>query len=159
MTTGKAVAESESYWGRLSNETCEEVSRFDQAQLETERLVLEEEIRSRIITPSHSLKNRFRAWERLIAFLEGMQPPGDQYLFSEYKNDLDIRDGLQVALAGMPEGSRRELSALLDSLDARFEACTIQDVTGELDPWLRRRRRDADPTHWWWHRKPKTAPW
>ncbi|MFB8396962.1 hypothetical protein [Streptomyces yangpuensis] len=59
----------------------------------------------------------------------------------------------------MPEGSQRELSSLLDSLDARFEACTIQDATGELDPWLRRRRRNADPAQWWWHRKPKTAPW
>ncbi|MFI8277590.1 hypothetical protein ACIGBH_22300 [Streptomyces sp. NPDC085929] len=157
--TGKAVTESENYWGRLSRETCEEVSRFDQAQLETERLGLGEEIRSRIVTPTHSLKNRFQSWELLIGFLEGMRPPGDQYFFSEYNNDLDIRDGLQLALAGMPEGPRRELSSLLDSLDARFEACTIQDVTGALDPWLRRRRRDADSAQWWWHREPKTAPW
>ncbi|MFI1286440.1 hypothetical protein ACH4U5_37750 [Streptomyces sp. NPDC020858] len=155
----KAVAESENYWGLLSKETSEEVSRFDQAQLETERLHLGVEIRSRIANPANSLKNQFLAWERLIGFLEGMRPLDDQYLFSEYENDLDHRDALQLALTNMPERPRRELSSLLDSLDARFQAGTIQDVTGELDPWLRRRRRDADSAHWWWHRKPKAAPW
>ncbi|MFE7095884.1 hypothetical protein [Streptomyces erythrochromogenes] len=88
-----------------------------------------------------------------------MRFPDDQYLFSEYENDLDHRDILELALSSMPERPRQELSSLLNSLDARFQACTIQDVTGELDLWLRRRRRDADSARWWWHRKPKTAPW
>ncbi|MGW7434570.1 hypothetical protein [Streptomyces sp. NPDC054849] len=155
----RAATESENYWSRLSQETREGVARFDQAQLEAERLRLGAEIRSRIVTPAHSLRNQFQAWERLIGFLEGMRPPVDQYLFSEYEYDLEHRGVLELALAGMPDGPRRELSTVLDSLDARFEACTIQDVTGELDPWLRRRRKDADSAHWWWHRKPKTTPW
>ncbi|MEV6683678.1 hypothetical protein AB0N09_43645 [Streptomyces erythrochromogenes] len=156
---GKATMESENYWGHLSQETREEVSRFDQAQLETERMRLGEKIRHLVVTPANSLKNRFQSWERLIGFLEGMRFPDDHYLFSEYENDLNHRDILELALSSMPERPRQELSSLLDSLDARFEACTIQDVTGELDPWLRRRRRDADSARWWWHRKPKTAPW
>ncbi|WP_158879954.1 MULTISPECIES: hypothetical protein [unclassified Streptomyces] len=151
--------ESENYWDHLSQEALTEVSRFDQAQLESEWMHLGAEVRNLIITPANSLKNQFQAWERLIGFLEGLRLPDDQYLFSEYENDLDHRDVLQLALADMPEGPRQELSFLLNSLDARFQAYTTQDVTGELDAWLRRRRRDADPAHWWWHRRPKIAPW
>ncbi|MBW5480873.1 hypothetical protein [Streptomyces bambusae] len=154
-----AATESEDRWRRLSAETLREVSKADRAQLEAERLRAGPAIRSRIVTPAHSLKNRFLSWERLIGFLEGKRPPNDQYLFSEFENDLDHRDALEGALSRMPEGPRRELSSLLGSLDARFDACTAEDVTGELDPWLRRRRRDADPAHWWWHRKPNAAPW
>lgn len=90
----------------------------------------------------------------------GVRPRRGRLLAPRPRQDRRSHGGtVRRSGRGMPEGSRRERSSLLDSLDARFRGVHDQDVTGELDPWLRRRRRNADPGQWWWHRKPKTAPW
>ncbi|MFF1496626.1 hypothetical protein [Streptomyces sp. NPDC058304] len=153
------IPQTDGLWARLSTAAREAVAAIDAERLETERARVSAARRGSITEPVYTVRKRFAAWESLIRILESGPDPDGFYPFSAYENDLDNRDSLEDVLARLPVAVRAELAEVLALLDARFTAATNQDVTGQLDPWLRNARGRAPAEHGWWWRVPKAAPW
>ncbi|MFF1560520.1 hypothetical protein [Streptomyces sp. NPDC058279] len=151
--------ETDHRWARLSAGVLAEIAAIDARRLEVERAGLSPDRRAALAEPVYSVRTRFVRWEYLIGLLEAGPAPIDYYAFSEYENDLDTRSNLEAVLLGSSESLRSELGPLRKSLDDRFMDATRDDVTGDLDPWLRAWRDSAPAGHGWWRRVPKAVPW
>ncbi|MDY7090492.1 MAG: hypothetical protein SYR96_36060 [Actinomycetota bacterium] len=94
---------------------------------------------------------RLGAWEGMVSRLADGWPPDGWYPAAYYREDLEVRDELEAAVA-----IRSDASDALAEVDARFRSLTQDDggqalvaETGPMPP----------KAGWWWHRIPAPRPW
>ncbi|MFK4144099.1 hypothetical protein [Streptomyces sp. NPDC004065] len=91
-----------------------------------------------------------RVWERLARRLESDWLPSGRYRDDLFRRDLEARDDLANAVAGMNEPYAEGLRAAVARLDAVFSEHTEAEADSDVGD-------GADG--WWWHRRPRSIPW
>lgn len=101
---------------------------------------------SNSITPSgYDVESIVSSWERAVREVEvGYSTGIDEYIF-----DLSAtRDCLERCLNELDDAENARLRRLVEQIDARFKAATIDDTRGSLSRFFK------IGAGWWWHRIP-----
>ncbi|MFE1830829.1 hypothetical protein [Streptomyces yangpuensis] len=99
------------------------------------------------------------AWEAMISRMAADWPPSHWYGAEMYREDLQSRDQLELALTTLNPEARATVAAVLPALDARFRSLTVDDGGSELATALRPTAQDLPVEPWYWRRRPARAPW
>ncbi|GGV58370.1 hypothetical protein GCM10010277_60980 [Streptomyces longisporoflavus] len=98
-------------------------------------------------------------WERLGNRMHSGWPPAGWYSAEMYKEDLELRDRLEVRLRALAEGEQKAISASLSVLDAHYRTLTSNDGGESLRNALGNEVANTAERRWYWHRCPDPLPW
>jgi hypothetical protein len=98
-----------------------------------------------------------RVWERLLRRLENDWSPSGRYREDLLRRDLQARDDLEQLVHEIDDEHADGLRSALTRLDRLFrdhtepeKATESEKATGTVEETVGR---------WWWHRRPRRAPW
>ncbi|MFE3324291.1 hypothetical protein [Streptomyces sp. NPDC059176] len=110
-------------------------------------------------TPAGEVRTLVWLWEALISRMATGWPPAGWYGADMYREDLENRDRLRVAIEALPDDEKALVVASVDSLDAAFREHTAEDDGRALAVALKKDRGDFASAAWYWHRRPAMLPW
>ncbi|WP_067830960.1 hypothetical protein [Actinomadura kijaniata] len=153
---GDTPLTTDDVWPSLSADQLAAIRAVDEDRLALERSRLPERTARSLSEPVYSVRERFRSWERLVRFLE--REPEEHYFVEAYTNELESRDQLDRVMADHPVLARGPAAELLNDLDARFRAVTVEDGGAALRPYVRA-LGEGQALGERWYRRPRRATW
>jgi hypothetical protein len=105
-------------------------------------------------------RTRLGAWESLTVRMSLGWPPDGWYPLEYYREDLEVRDELAVAVERLPDEVASRLSVAVEQVDEAFRAGTREvDDPEELAEVLGDSGGRGVSRGWWWRRVPEPEPW
>ncbi|MGW2795950.1 hypothetical protein [Streptomyces sp. NPDC001269] len=104
-------------------------------------------------------ENHLYAWESLVVRMSSAWPPDGWYPAEYYREDLEVRDELDAAAAGLPLESAERLAAALADVDAEYRRATVDDGGEALASAAGLSLAKLAQRGWWWRRRPVQRPW
>lgn len=102
---------------------------------------------------------RLGTWEVLTVRMASGWPPDGWYPVEFYREDLETRDELAIALERLPPAVAERCAAALARLDEAFRAATVEGDGANLADLFGVDKVDLALRDWWWQRLPEPAPW
>jgi hypothetical protein len=99
------------------------------------------------------------SWERLCVRMESNWPPEGWYSASMYREDLEHRDKLELAMISLEKDEHHAVQQILAELDQRYLERTIDDGGVALASAISEDPSRLTSRPWYWRRRPLLLPW